>query len=537
MAGYADINSDLLSLIPLTSRRVLEIGSGTGDLRNAYLRRRPDAVYTEIAPADLERLAPDQEFDALVLDDVLAGLADPRPLLSALRDKMDDDATCIASIPNINHWSLLRQRLNSLGDSDDGSPLGLKAALGLFTESGWSILGVKPQVLWPEKTEQALKAFAPLADSLGIPAHRLRSELSAQRWLIHAAKRATAPHLHLVGLGLKATVGVNEARVDFPLAALDSLPRARVVWGAGGVSIPDDFPPGVLMLHRQFMNNAALNAHVEKLISKGWLVVADMDDDPLHWPQFAASNYFAYRSAHAVTVSTEPLAEVIRPWNPNVKVFPNAIFSLPPRAARPLPRPLHAERKLRVFFGALNRGADWKAIHAGLVAAATELRERIEFVVVHDRAVFDSLPDDLGKEFHPTLPQDKYMAVLAGCDIALLPLSDTRFNRLKSDLKFIECCAAGVVPLCSPVVYGERPEHHRIGLFPAGPEEWGKALLDLCDSPAEIARRQALGFDYVRQERMHHHQVKEREAYYLGLLQNRDALEQQRRARLAAAAV
>ena len=37
----------------------------------------------------------------------------------------------------------------------------------------------------------------------------------------------------------------------------------------------------------------------------------------------------ALKAVHAVQVSTEPLAEIVRQWNPNVMVFENQIAELP----------------------------------------------------------------------------------------------------------------------------------------------------------------------------------------------------------------
>jgi hypothetical protein len=260
------------------------------------------------------------------------------------------------------------------------------------------------------------------------------------------------------------------------------------------------------------------------------VLVSEIDDDPHHWREFVESDFYAYRAVHAVTVSTEPLANMIRQWNPNVQVFPNAILELPPQTAQ---RPDSGQR-LRIFFGALNRSADWASMQAGVLAAAAELAGAVEFVVVHDDVVSKSLAAVVNTEFHPTLPYAAYMDLLRTCHVALLPLNDTPFNRLKSDLKFIECCAAGVVPVCSPVVYAERPEHHEIGLFAETADQWKHALLALASDPNEVAQRAALGRDYVRRQRMHSQQAPEREAYYQSLMANRAALESERRARVAA---
>lgn len=566
MAYYTNTNPDLLARIPLTARHVLEIGCGAGNFAQVYQARNPFARYVGVELfeeaarqaavflrqtvagdieqpkilLELDQVRGSELFDTLIFGDVLEHLRDPWAVLSTLRLRMTDGGVCVACIQNVAHWSVVQQQLKGRWDYADTGLLDrthirfftLETAIELFQQAGWTVLDAKARVLWPEKTTAALKAFAPLAETLCVSSEKLRRDLSAFQWVIRAVNGVAPAVTSIAALGLKKVAGVTEARVDHPLTALSTLPTMQTAWGAGGVAIPPDWSTGVFVLHRQFMNDPQFNTHIEKMIAQGWVIVADMDDDPHHWKEFVDTDFFAYRGVHAVTVSTEPLAEMIRQWNPNVQVFPNAVFEMP-QVSSTTPK---QGKRLRVFFGALNRGPDWTGLVSALVAAAQKLADEIELVVVHDQAFFDALPESLAREFHPTLPHDQYMAVLATCDVALLPLNDTPFNWLKSDLKFIECCAAGAVPICSPVVYGERAEHREIGVFATTAEEWRQALLKLCSEPAEIQRRRVLGLDYVKRERMHCHQVAEREAYYRSLLTRREALESQRQQRLAALA-
>lgn len=560
---YGNINPDLLARIPLTAARVLEIGCGAGNLARAYLARNPGADYVgvELFPdaarqareclrhvvvgdieqpavlAELDQARADEPFDVLIFGDVLEHLRDPWQTLAELRRRVAPGGLCLACIPNVAHWSVLQQLLRGRWDYAEAGLLDRThmrfftraTSLELFQQAGWSPLEAKARVLWPENTEAAVGMFAPLAAALEVPPDQLRRDLSALQWVVRAVNGPNPQVLSVVGVGLKNFAGIHEARLGHPLAALASLPTARAVSGAGGVRFPSGWGPGVLVLHRQFMTEPAFIDHMERRIAQGWVVVTDMDDDPHHWKEFAASDFRAYRGVHAVTVSTEPLAEMMRQWNPHVRVFPNAILELP---RVPATTPKQGQR-LRLFFGALNRRKDWEPIQAAMLEASRQLGERVEWVVVHDRAVFDALPATLEKTFHPTLAHDQYMEVLASCDVALLPLLDTPFNRLKSDIKFIECCAAGVVPICSPVVYGERAEHGRIGVLAETPEQWARALLDLCGDLAGLEQRRRMGLDYVRRERMHVHQVGAREAYYRGLLADRTRLEAERKGRLA----
>lgn len=439
----------------------------------------------------------------------------------------------LAGLRNATSWRAVRRGLTRSADLD---PAGLAALPSRRTLSRGDVRSLLKAEGWSLVEEAAAPGPPPfdgvatiLAQGLGAPEAEVRADLATDAWVFRAVAGARHDVVTVIGLGLAKIAGVTEARVDYPLAAMAATPGARVGWGSGAVSVPRPWPPGVFLLHRQFVNTEHQRSMIEGFVEKGWIALSDMDDDPRHWPAFINSDFYAYRAVHAVTVSTEPMADMIRQWNPNVQVFPNAITELPDIA----PATPKNGRRVRVFFGALNRGADWAGLSDSLIQATLDLGDKVEFVVVHDQAFFDALPARVAKTFHPTLSHPDYMKVMAECDLALLPLSDTPFNRLKSDLKFIECCAAGVTPICSPVVYGDEAEHHDIGIFVQTAEAWGAALSALVQDPDEIARRRALGLDYVRRRRMHAHQVEPRTAYYLDLLARRDDLESQRRERLS----
>lgn len=561
MAYYDNVNPDLLACLPLTALRVLEIGCGAGGLARAYKARNPNVYYVgvELFQAAAEQAAqwldhvilgsietPEvqqaltdvqqgQLFDVLILGDVLEHLRDPWNVLTELRTRMTAGGICLACIPNVSHWSIVRSLLTGRWDYAEQGLLDrthlrfftLDTSVEMFMKAGWKLIDASPRILWPDKTREAVSAIQPAAYALGIPAQRLERDLSAFQWVIRAVNGAVPRVLHIWALTLNKQAGVTEARIEYPLTALNTLPQMRCRWQAGGISIPSNVPAGVFILQRQIMDEPSVVDFVEHQIQKGWIVVTDFDDDPRHWSRIRDSHFATFRNVHAVTVSSEPLADLIRQWNPNVQVFPNAVFELPEiPSATP-----KQEGCLRIFFGALNRSQDWRQVQDGIIAAAQLLAERVEFVIVHDKAVFETLPASVRKVFHATLPHDLYMQQLASCDIALLPLADTEFNRFKSDLKFIECCAAGVVPLCSQIVYAATARHREIGIFATTAEDWRVALLELCHQPEDIVRRRALALDYVRNERLHSQQVAARERYYCDLVSHREVLEAQRQRR------
>lgn len=352
-------------------------------------------------------------------------------------------------------------------------------------------------------------------------------------WTLRAVAAPAPPaECAVAALGLRRQAGVTEARIDYPMRTLATRPGVRALWSAGPLDLPRSFPPGILLLHRQFVEGEAFVSHLERMVARGWVLVNEFDDNPDHWKQFARSRYRGFRGVHAVCTTTPHLAEKLSRWNPNVAAFPNAIFELPDPPAAPRPR----DGPLRVFFGALNRQKDWAEVEPSILEALPDLVGQIEFVVVHDAEVHARIAAAAPAHFLPTLDHVAYLEALSGCDVALMPLADTPFNRAKSDLKLIEACATGAVPICSEVVYGVDPAHRDLALFPDGPQGWGAALKQAAADRDHLAVLRARGAAYVRRYRMHSGQLAAREAWFRALIAGRDALEAQRQERLAALA-
>jgi glycosyltransferase involved in cell wall biosynthesis len=178
---------------------------------------------------------------------------------------------------------------------------------------------------------------------------------------------------------------------------------------------------------------------------------------------------------------------------------------------------------MTLFFGALNREADWGPLMPALNSVASAVGDRLRFQVVHDHKFFAALQTQ-HKQFTPTCDHDTYMRLLARSEIAFMPLSDTPFNRVKSDLKFIEAGACRVASLASPVVYAASLEDGHSGLLFHNEDDLRDRLLRLLSMP-ELAR--AIGDaarDYVAAHRMLAYQVGPRIAWYRSLWARRAEL-------------
>jgi hypothetical protein len=232
-----------------------------------------------------------------------------------------------------------------------------------------------------------------------------------------------------------------------------------------------------------------------------------------------------FKAVHAVQTSTFALAETLRRENPEVGVFPNGIFELAPV------HNFNDPEKLTMIFAALNREDDWAPLMPALNEVARAVGGRLHFQVVHDQAFFDAL-DTPYKTFTPMCDYASYRKLLSDSEIAFMPLSDTPFNRAKSDLKFIEAASCRVTAIASNVVYGDTIEDGKTGMLFGSPMELRSALLRQLAYP-EAARKLAdAARDYVAKERMLAYQVTARTAWYRDLWERREELNAALKARL-----
>lgn len=122
-AAYERARPEILDHVPLSARRVLDLGCATGTT-GAALKARQDAEVTgiEIEPDYAREAEPRLDrvlcadaatvpaglhgpFDALIAADILEHLTDPWTTLRAYADLLAPGATVVISLPNVAHWS------------------------------------------------------------------------------------------------------------------------------------------------------------------------------------------------------------------------------------------------------------------------------------------------------------------------------------------------------------------------------------------------------------------------------------------------
>jgi len=128
--AYGSVNPGILSRVPRGSRRILDVGCGTGALGKALKQEQPERHVVGITHAEQEaemaRNALDRvivgdiettefaelgHFDCVICSHVLEHLRNPVEVLTRLRAVLSADGMILIALPNVLHW---RQRLQFL---------------------------------------------------------------------------------------------------------------------------------------------------------------------------------------------------------------------------------------------------------------------------------------------------------------------------------------------------------------------------------------------------------------------------------------
>lgn len=255
----------------------------------------------------------------------------------------------------------------------------------------------------------------------------------------------------------------------------------------------------LVLFQRDFASHFDIYKEVVNLTREaGKPVVLDLDDDlfalPPDHPDRISTYYasglptllHAILNVDGVTVTTEPLKEVVRNLNPNVWILPN-YFDDQLWEFRPEKTKSPGDPVTIFYMGTETHRPDLHLISPPLFQLAKAFGPAITFYfygIEPPRGL-----EELTQVTHQPVQTFNYESFATHmsniqADLAIAPLCDNRFNQSKSAIKFFEYTAMGI-----PGVYADLPPYSSIirdgytGLLAQTPEKWYEKIQLLIENP------------------------------------------------------
>ena len=161
---------EVQELVNTNSKRILDVGCGSGVMASELKQKLNAEVWgielfkdaAERAASKLDKVIlgkgeeaieqlPNNYFDTIIFADVLEHLVDPYAIIALMKTKLRKNGEIIASIPNVRHWTVIKNLIEGKWDYENAGLLDkthlrfftLKSAAELFTNAGFNVLDIK----------------------------------------------------------------------------------------------------------------------------------------------------------------------------------------------------------------------------------------------------------------------------------------------------------------------------------------------------------------------------------------------------------
>ena len=170
---------------------------------------------------------------------------------------------------------------------------------------------------------------------------------------------------------------------------------------------------------------------------------------------------------------------------------------------------------------------------------AKKYGKKLAFKILARQGLYESLESENKKLIGDSriydgqfVPYERYEKELYTSDIALLPLQDNKFNRAKSDLKFLECAACGVAALVSPVAYSDVVKDGENGFIFYDTKDFAQKLETLIENRDKRREMATAAYEYVKHNRLMSQHYEERLDWYKELFAKLPELTAEAQARI-----
>lgn len=217
--GY---NADLLALIPMDCRRVIEVGCSTGALARAYLARNPGCEYfgveidetfanaarrvcSQVVCANIETLSDTAlaaffPCDCVVFGDTLEHFKDPWIVLRRINRLMRGRGRLVACIPNAQHWSVQARLACGAFQYEDSGLLDRThlrwftriTMLQLFEATGFNVIEGMARTFAEPGRDRFLPVIRALAEVAGANAEQAAADALPLQYVVAAKPNPVA---------------------------------------------------------------------------------------------------------------------------------------------------------------------------------------------------------------------------------------------------------------------------------------------------------------------------------------------------------
>lgn len=316
VGAYYEYNRpEVQELVNPGSKRILDVGCGSGVM--AYeLKQKLNAevwgieLFEDAAQRAASKLdnviqgkvedaikqLPQNYFDTIIFADVLEHLVDPYEVIALIKLKLRKKGEIIASIPNVRHWTVIKNLIEGKWDYEKAGLLDkthlrfftLKSAVELFTNTGFNVLDIKATMdgkyEYPADLMKAFKNSGYDISTLQEQSQYYQFLFKTQKITVQVEASIVIPVYNQLEATRQTIDSIYEnTNIDFELIVVDNnsgedvknylneladnKPNVKVIYNADNLGFPKAVNEGIEISEGKYV----VVANNDIIVNKNWL--------------------------------------------------------------------------------------------------------------------------------------------------------------------------------------------------------------------------------------------------------------------------